>query len=71
VQGFGASSVDLDVVVWLSTDDGTRAVRHELCVRIDRACRERGIEIAFPQLDVHVRDLPGRAGAAGPEGPRP
>jgi small-conductance mechanosensitive channel len=46
-------------------------VRHELCVRIDRACRERGIEIAFPQLDVHVRDLPGRAGAAGPEGPRP
>lgn len=65
VQGFGASSVDLDVVVWLSTDEGTRAVRHELCVRIDRACRERGIEIAFPQMDVHVRDMPAPARPSG------
>ena len=59
VQGFGASSIDIDVVVWLSTDEGTRAVRHELCLRIDRAFRARGIEIAFPQLDIHVRDMPG------------
>lgn len=64
VQGFGASSIDIDVVVWLSTDEGTRAVRHELCLRIDRAFRERGIEIAFPQLDVHVRDMPATRPAA-------
>lgn len=64
VQGFGASAVDVDVVVWLSTDEGTRAVRHELCLRIDRVFRERGIEIAFPQLDIHVRDMPSTRPAA-------
>jgi len=33
-------------------------ILHELHMAIDRAFREEGIEIAFPQRDVHVRTVP-------------
>jgi small-conductance mechanosensitive channel len=33
-------------------------VRHVLIGRIDKLLREQGIVIAFPQLDVHVKNAP-------------
>jgi small-conductance mechanosensitive channel len=33
------------------------SVQHELNTAIDRLFRESGIEIAFPQCDVHVRSI--------------
>jgi small-conductance mechanosensitive channel len=33
-------------------------VKHDVGLRIDRLLRDRGIEIAFPQLDVHVKAMP-------------
>ncbi len=33
-------------------------VLHELNVAIERSFREAGIEIAFPQQDIHIRSLP-------------
>jgi potassium efflux system protein len=32
--------------------------RHELHLSIDKAFREAGIEIAFPQRDLHLRSVP-------------
>jgi len=64
LAGFGASSVDFDVLFHISADGGVREVKHDVGLRIDRLLRERGIEIAFPQLDVHVKALP--AGGARP-----
>jgi potassium efflux system protein len=34
-------------------------VKHGMHMAIDKAFREAGIEIAFPQRDIHVRTLPG------------
>lgn len=54
VNGLGDNSVDLIVRVWTHPDEYWDE-RWELTEQIKLALDEAGIEIAFPQLDVHVR----------------
>jgi len=69
---FGNSSVDFEVCVWIDDPWKARIRKSELNDAIWWALKERGITIAFPQLDVHFdkevtdpvqRLLPRRAGA--------
>jgi len=54
-EDFGASSLDFRLYYWLTlTACSARQVGSQLRARVDRLCRERGIEIAFPQQDVHL-----------------
>ncbi|QBQ56423.1 mechanosensitive ion channel [Nitrosococcus wardiae] len=55
--GFGESS--LEFVVWAFVRElGNRfPLMHELNTAINRALREQGIEIPFPQRDIHVRSM--------------
>jgi potassium-dependent mechanosensitive channel len=55
---FGASSLDFELRVFVSTLGDRLEVQHDLNTRITQLFAENGIEIAFPQLDLHVRDLP-------------
>jgi potassium efflux system protein len=55
---FGASSLDFELRVFVGTLGDRLAVQDEINGRVAALCTERGIEIAFPQLDVHVRNLP-------------
>ena len=45
--------------VWLHVDDSW-TVPSKIRCEIDRRFRELGIEIAFPQRDLHIRTLPGQ-----------
>jgi len=56
-RAFGASSLDFELLVWLASPDPSlrQQVNSDLCAAIDAAFRRSHIEIAFPQLDVHVR----------------
>ena len=58
-ERFGASSLDFTVRCYLPTLDNRLGTIHELHSEIDRVFRENGIEIAFPQQDLHVRSLSG------------
>jgi potassium-dependent mechanosensitive channel len=60
---FGASSLDFDLRVFVPLIEQRLLAQNDLHGRIDRLFREHGIEIAFPQMDLHVRDLPPPAGA--------
>ncbi|MFM9180747.1 MAG: mechanosensitive ion channel family protein, partial [Phycisphaerales bacterium] len=62
LAGFGASSIDFDVLFHISADGGVREVKHDVGLRVERLLRERGIEIAFPQLDLHVKSMPASGG---------
>jgi potassium efflux system protein len=56
-MGFGDSSLDFELRVFLPSVDVRLETGSELHFGIDRAFREAGIEIAFPQRDVHVRSI--------------
>jgi potassium efflux system protein len=57
-EGFGESTLDFVVRAMLTNLDETLKVKHQLNTKIDAEFRAAGIEIAYPQRDVHVRSLP-------------
>ena len=54
---FGESELTFQLMAWLPTPDPTlrRRVVTSLHMRIDELFRERGVEIPFPQRDLHLR----------------
>ena len=55
--GFGESSLDFQLRVYLSDIDNWYTVQSELLQEIDRKFRLEGVEIPFPQRDLHVRSV--------------
>ncbi len=56
-QGFGESSLDFLLRFWTANFDEWVQTRSEVTVRVNAALREAGIEIPFPQRDLHVRSV--------------
>jgi len=59
-MAFGASSLDFELRVFVATISDRLPVMNEINGRIATLFAEQGIDIAFPQLDLHVRTLPPR-----------
>jgi small-conductance mechanosensitive channel len=57
-RGFGDSSLDFELRVHLYDVDRRLSTISNINFAIDKAFREEGIEIPFPQRDVHVKTLP-------------
>lgn len=55
LMAFGASSIDFELRVFVPEIRDRLPVSTELATRIHRRFREAGIEIPFPQLDLHLR----------------
>jgi potassium efflux system protein len=60
-EGFGDSALTLVMRCFLPNLQNRLEVIHELHTDVDRAFKEAGIEIAFPQRDLHLRTVPGGA----------
>ncbi len=59
IIGFGDSSVDLELRAWISDSmSGVANVKGEVLLRVWDLFAENGIEIPFPQRDVHLKDAP-------------
>ena len=56
---FGSSSLDFTLYIFTSIEYGWMA-ESEIRFEIDRIFRENGIEIAFPQRDLHIRSIRGK-----------
>ena len=65
-----ASALLFRLRIWVDVDDYW-SVASQIRFEIDRRFRERKIEIAFPQMDLHVRTLPKRMEAVGRPNPAP
>lgn len=52
---FGDSSLNFELLVWLDDPPGHYRLRSDLNYAIDAAFRQQGIEIPFPQRDLHVK----------------
>ncbi len=57
-EGFGDSCLDLVLRCFLPNLDNRPKVLTQLHIAIDRRFKDAGIEIAFPQRDVHIRTMP-------------
>ncbi len=56
-DGFGDSSLDFTLAVWTTTmTDKPRILKSELYFEIFKRFKEQGIEIPFPQRDVHIKN---------------
>lgn len=56
-RGFGDSSLDFELRVFLKEINGRLMVISDLNFAIDKAFRAANIEIPFPQRDVHVKSI--------------
>ncbi len=54
---FGASSLDFELRVWVSDFNDRRQVQSELNQEINDEFADAGIEIPFPQTDLHLRSI--------------
>lgn len=72
-EGFGDSTLNLVLRCYLANLDGRLTVIHEMHTMINDRFKAAGIEIAFPQRDLHVRSLPEGfpVVASDPQGPQP
>lgn len=57
-RGFGDSSLNFELRVFLHNVDTRLRIISDINFAIDKAFREEGIEIPFPQRDLHVKSLP-------------
>ena len=56
LERFGESSIEFELVVWSSERSyRPRRYRSDLNFAIEKNLREAGIELAFPQRDLHIR----------------
>jgi MscS family membrane protein len=67
MRGFGDSSLDFEVLCWVSHPSERGLVSHHLYMNIYKALRREGIEIPFPQRDVWMRTAPAGARNAADE----
>lgn len=55
--GFGDSTLDFELRVWVKDAQNRRFIQSDMLVEIDNKFREKNIEIAFPQRDLHIRSI--------------
>ena len=56
-MAFGDSSLNFEVRVYIGTVDHYLSTIDEINSAIDQEFRKAGIEIAFPQRDIHIRSI--------------
>jgi len=54
---FGDSSLDFRVRAWTDNFDDFWSIRSRLAIEINRAIKDAGITVAYPQRDLHLRSV--------------
>jgi len=55
--GFGDSSLDFELFVWIKDPYHSRAIKSDIRFEIIRIFNENNIEIPFPQRDINLRSV--------------
>lgn len=56
--GFGDSSLDFELRIFVRSVDDRFEVSHDIHTEINKALANAGVEIPFPQRDLHIRSQP-------------
>jgi MscS family membrane protein len=63
-RAFGESSLDFELLCWIDHPVDQGRMVHELNCNVYKAFATAGIQIPFPQRDLHVRSMPPAPGAS-------
>lgn len=63
MRAFGPSSLDFELLAWIDHPQLRGRIRHELLMNINKNFKQNGIEIPFPQTDIHLRTMPEDSGS--------
>jgi potassium-dependent mechanosensitive channel len=55
--GFGDSALNFELRFWAARQEIWFQLKSDVSISVDRALREAGVEIPFPQRDLHVRSV--------------
>jgi len=69
--GFGDSSLNFKLFFWTANYDRRLVTLSEIHVSIDKALKDAGITIPFPQRDLHIKTVEDQASGALKNGPEP
>lgn len=58
MRGFGASSLDFELLCWIDEPKDRGAVSHELYMDIYKGFAKHGIEIPYSKHDVYIKQMP-------------
>lgn len=60
MRGFGASSLDFDLLIWIEKPEDRGRIRHELLLQVYKVYAAKGIEIPYSKHDVYIKEMPDR-----------
>lgn len=58
MRGFGASSLDFELLIWVEHPEQRGLIAHELYMEIYKTLGREGIEIPYTKHDVFIKELP-------------
>ena len=58
LRGFGASSLDFDLLIWIDHPEQRGMIKHELLMEIYKAFGREEIEIPYSKHDVYIKEMP-------------
>jgi len=65
IMGFGDSSIDFEIRCWIfDPQEGEANLRSDIYYRIWNLFKENGVEIPFPQRDIHIKSDDTKGGLA-------
>ncbi len=56
MRAFGESSLDFELLGWIKYPEQRGLARHNILMEIDQRLRDEGIQIPFPQRDLHIKE---------------
>jgi small-conductance mechanosensitive channel len=65
-KGFGESSLDFELQFWVMQDSNWIKVRSDIGLVVMKSLEDAGIEIPFPQRDLHLRTVEAGSGVQEP-----
>jgi len=66
MRAFADSSVNFELLAWIRRPEQRGLVQHQILMEIERRFSEEGIQIPFPQRDIHIRSGSLQAGKKEP-----
>jgi len=63
MRGFGASSLDFALLIWIDHPEQRGMIKHDLLMELYKAFGREGLEIPYSKHDVYITEMP--APAAG------